>query len=292
MIKVRNISKKYINHYSLKNINLDISGIYGLIGPNGAGKTTLIRIIAGLIKVDKGEVNFCNTQNDINIKNLRKSISYLPQDFDIYPRATIEECLNYIAIVKGLTKSLERTKKVQEVLELVNLTENKHKKIKDLSGGMRKRVGIAQMFLTDPKILIIDEPTSGLDISERFRFRNLIKSISEDKIVIITSHIAEDVEFLCNKIGILKNGEILKEGSVDEIANYAKGMVWEIIVDGEEAPNILQHYMVLNIEKQPLGTLKFRILSEVQPANAYPVEPKLIDGYLSLLKGVEKLGIN
>ncbi|WP_042477609.1 ATP-binding cassette domain-containing protein [Bacillus ndiopicus] len=284
MIKVRNISKKYKNRYSLKNINLNIEGIYGLIGPNGAGKTTLMRVIAGLIKVDEGEVLFRNSY-DSSIKSLRESIAYLPQDFNIYPRVTIEECLNHIAIVKGLSKSFDRKRKVQEVLEIVNLVEHKYKKIKDLSGGMRKRVGIAQMFLTEPKILIIDEPTNGLDISERFRFRNLIRSISKDRTVIITSHIAEDVEFLCNKIGILKNGEILKEGTSEEIANYAKGMVWEITAKPNEISNILHHYTVLNIEKQPFDNLKLRIFSKSQPKYAKPVEPKLIDGYLSILEG-------
>ncbi|PRT15843.1 ABC transporter ATP-binding protein [Bacillus wiedmannii] len=284
MIQINNVNKTYKRKRILNNVTLNIEGVYGLIGPNGAGKTTLMRAIAGLITIDSGEINlFPQTLDQNTKKNERNSIGYLPQEFSIYPKITIWECLNHLAILKGISDTIMREKMVNDILEKVNLQQHKSKKIKELSGGMKKRVGIAQMLIGKPDILIIDEPTAGLDIEERIRFRNLILSLSKDKIIIISSHIVEDVEFLCNKIGILKQGEVIAEGSPSQIAAYAKGKVWEKKISLNEIDYLFEQYNVLDINQVDSNYYYAKILSDVCPPNAIQIAPKIIDGYLSVI---------
>ncbi|TYR78881.1 ABC transporter ATP-binding protein [Priestia megaterium] len=288
MIKVKNVSKSYKNKKVLKNVSLNIEGIYGLIGPNGAGKTTLMRTLSGLISANEGEVLIEESDvmnSESLIKNIRDHIAYLPQDFTIYPKATIYECLNHIAMLKGMKDKKERMKRIDKVLHQVNLQDVQTQKIHKLSGGMRKRVGIAQMFLTEPSILIIDEPTAGLDIDERIRFRNLLRELSKDKTIIISSHIVEDVEFLCTKIGILKNGVVLQEGKPSEISQFSRRLVWEITIQSDDLAEVLKSHTVVDIKQKDYNHLDIRVLAKNKPANAKPLEPTLIDGCLSIING-------
>lgn len=288
MIIVENVTKKQRNKTILENVNLTIDGVYGLIGPNGAGKTTLMRALAGLVSIQSGTIKIEEESAASKLHDFRKNIGYLPQDFNTFPKLTVWECLDHIAILKGLVNKKERNARVLHVLEEVNLLDKKNIKMFKLSGGMRKRVGIAQMFLTDPDILVLDEPTAGLDIYERIRFRNLLLKISLNRTVIITSHIVEDIEFLCTKIGVLSDGQVLKEGLPQEITELAKGRVWNIKSDKDQLSLLLVEYDVINITQLDNGSLDVRVLSDVQPVNSTLAKPKLIDGYVSLISGMEE----
>lgn len=288
MIYIKNISKIKNKKSILDDVSLNIEGIYGLIGPNGAGKTTLMRAIAGIISVDNGTIDLEHS-DDLSIKpkkikDIRNLIGYLPQDFNLYPKATVQDCLNHIAILKGLKNSDERAKRINYVLKKVNLLESKTKKVGNLSGGMRKRLGIAQLFLTDPQIIIVDEPTSGLDIYERIRFRNLLKELSREKTVIISSHIVEDIEFLCTKVGIIKEGKLLVESTPQALASYAKGLVWEMKINHDSLNEILNKYMVIEVDEINIDTIKVKIISTENPGGAVAVNPRFVDGYVSIIK--------
>lgn len=286
MINVQNITKTYKGKKTLQKVSLEIEGIYGLLGPNGAGKTTLMRVLAGLISVDEGKIIVENDDlHSTDLKSIRNGIGYLPQDFDLYPKATVYDCLNHIALLKGIADSQLRKERITTVLEQVNLVDAKKQKVSKLSGGMRKRLGIAQVFLTNPSILIIDEPTSGLDILERIRFRNLLRELSKDKTIIISSHIVEDVEFLCTKLGIIKEGSVLAEGTPEEIAKSSDGFVWGIQIHENELSETFKLYTVIDIQQRGFNILDVRVLSKNKPSNATPLNATLIDGYLSIING-------
>ncbi|TKI71553.1 ATP-binding cassette domain-containing protein [Lysinibacillus mangiferihumi] len=286
MINVQNITKTYKGKKTLQKVSLEIEGIYGLLGPNGAGKTTLMRVLAGLISVDEGKIIVENDDlHSTDLKTIRNGIGYLPQDFDLYPKATVYDCLNHIALLKGIADSQLRKERITTVLEQVNLVDAKKQKVSKLSGGMRKRLGIAQVFLTNPSILIIDEPTSGLDILERIRFRNLLRELSKDKTIIISSHIVEDVEFLCTKLGIIKEGSVLAEGTPEEIAKSSDGFVWSIQIHENELSETFKLYTVIDIQQRGFNILDVRVLSKNKPSNATPLNATLIDGYLSIING-------
>lgn len=283
MIIVENVIKKHINKNILNDVTLSIEGVYGLIGPNGAGKTTLMRAIAGLVPIQSGEIKIEKESNLNDIKYFHKNIGYLPQDFNTFPRLTVFECLEHIALLKGINDKKERKDKIHQVIEEVNLLDKLNTKMNKLSGGMRKRVGIAQMFLSNPDILIIDEPTAGLDLYERIRFRNLLLKVAADRTVILSSHIVEDIEFLCTKIGVMSKGNVLKEGTPAEIANLAHGRVWNIRSNKEDLAGLLGSYDVINITHEEDGTYDVRVLADQQPPSSVSVKPSLTDGYVSLL---------
>lgn len=284
---INGISKKFNkNSVALDNINLEIQGIYGLLGPNGAGKTTLMRILSTLLNQSAGTISF-NSLKWNNQKEVRKIIGYLPQHFSIYPTISVYECLNHLAILKGIKERQQRLEQIDNLLIEVNLEDVKDKKIKDLSGGMLRRVGIAQALLGNPKIIIIDEPTAGLDIEERVRFRNLLRKIAINKVVIISTHIVEDLEYTCDYLCVLKKGKVLAKGSRQEIANFAKNLVWEIQIDSNDKyyDKIRDDYNIISTKKSELNKYIFRILSKKQPLpQAYSVNPSLEDGYLLLMK--------
>lgn len=283
MIKLENVTKKYKNKNVLNNINLTIEGVYGLLGPNGAGKTSLMQSIAGLISIQSGQITIGDELGYENIVKYRQNIGYLPQDFNTFPRLTVRECLDHIALLKGFTNSKERKKRIERVLEDVNMLHHQNEKMGKLSGGMRKRVGIAQIFLTEPNLLIIDEPTAGLDLYERIRFRNLLTKISLNKTVIISSHIIEDIEFLCTKVGVINEGSVLKEGTPSEIANSALNKIWKIETTKEAITHLIQTYDVINITQLNDDTYEVRVLSDEQPVNSISVLPSLTEGYVSLI---------
>lgn len=287
MIKVSGINKKIKKHEILSNITLNIEGIYGLVGPNGAGKTTLMKILSSLISMNGGRIEI-NGEDYTKGKYVKQNtlIGYLPQDFMVYPNITIEEVLDHIAMLQGMMDKHKRKTIINQVIKKVNLQGHENKKMIELSGGMRKRVGIAQLLMGNPSILIFDEPTAGLDIEERIRFRNLLRNLGSERTVIISSHIVEDIEFLCTKIGVLKNGKVLFEGTPSVMKAYAEGYVYEYNVSPENLDLIMMEKEVVQITEEETG-LNIRIFSLEKEVDAMPVAPRLVDGYLAIVKGVK-----
>ena len=277
------LTKQYGSKIALDRINAIFEpGIYGLLGANGAGKTTMMRLICDILKPTSGEVTF----NGTNIREMgasyRAVIGYLPQDFGYYPNFTAMNFLLYMASLKGLNARYAKEKSL-ELLETLNLSEVKDKKIKTFSGGMKQRLGIA--FLNDPQILILDEPTAGLDPKERVKFRNLISSFAENKIVILSTHIVTDIEYIADEILMIKNGALLKKGAENDIIQEISGKVWECRVSREEADHLEKRYTICN-SKAENGTTILRIVSDSKPCNAAAlVSPCLEDLYLHYFHG-------
>ncbi|WP_445505579.1 ABC transporter ATP-binding protein [Niallia sp. 03091] len=280
---LNNINKSFRGKQVLNNVSLQIKGSFGLLGPNGAGKTTLMRIIATLEKQDNGSIHLEDISWE-NVKKVRNHIGYLPQHFSIYKNLTIKEVMNHFAILKGLTIKTNRNTTIDNILSAVNLMNEREKKIKNLSGGMLRRLGIAQALLGNPKIIIVDEPTAGLDIEERVRFRQLLRKLSEDRIIIISSHIVEDLESTCNNIAIMKQGKVLQTGSRKELIEITTGMVWEIEIPIEKKLAINEEDIIST--KQLSDSYLVRFFSESYIPNAKLVETTLEDTYLYLTKRV------
>lgn len=287
MIKITGINKKIKKHEILSNVSLNIEGIYGLVGPNGAGKTTLMKILSSLISMNGGRIEI-DGQDYTKGKYVKQNqlIGYLPQDFMVYPNITVGEALDHIAMLQGMMDKHKRKVTINQVINKVNLQDHKNKKMIELSGGMRKRVGIAQLLMGNPSILIFDEPTAGLDIEERIRFRNLLKNLGSEKTVIISSHIVEDIEFLCTKIGVLKYGKVLFEGTPSEMKARAEGYVYEYNVPQEDLDIIMNENEVVQISEEE-SSLNIRIFSLEKEVKAKSVTPRLVDGYLAIVKDVK-----
>ncbi|WMM26276.1 ABC transporter ATP-binding protein [Tissierella sp. MB52-C2] len=281
------LTKQYKNKIAIDRISLTLEkGVYGLLGPNGAGKTTLMQMLCGVLKPTSGEVKFNGI--DVSEEEYRDSLGYLPQDFGYYPEFTAYDFLLYMASLKGLTK--ERAKeKANELLELVALSDVAKKKIKTFSGGMKRRLGIAQAMLNNPKILILDEPTAGLDPKERVRFRNLISRLGKDKIVLLSTHIVSDVEYIASTILMIKDGQIIREGSLEKIISVIEGKVFECSVDSKTAANLIANYPIINIREESDKTF-LRLVAEKNPCEtAVVVSATLEDLYLYYFnEGVNK----
>ncbi len=279
-LTIKDLSKKYGSKKAVLNFNVTLTnGVYGLLGANGAGKTTLMRMICDVQTESKGAILL----NGKNIHDLgeqyRSILGYLPQHFGYYPNFTAYKFLMYIGAIKGLPHK-KAHKKSLELLEEMNLLEQKNKKIKTFSGGMKQRLGIAQALLSDPKVLILDEPTAGLDPKERVRFRNLISTLAENRIVILSTHIVSDVEYIAKEILIMKNGELVHQGSPEKILNPIQNFVWECEVSREEASMLKGEHITANL-KHTNGGEHLRIISDESPCkNAWNVEPTLEDLYL------------
>lgn len=279
------LTKRYGSKIALDRIDAAFEpGIYGLLGANGAGKTTMLRLICDIIKPTSGEVTF----NGTNIREMGESyravIGYLPQDFGYYPNFTAMNFLLYMASLKGLNAGYAK-KKSLELLETVNLSEVKDKKIKTFSGGMKQRLGIAQAFLNNPQILILDEPTAGLDPKERVKFRNLIRSYAEKKIVLLSTHIVTDAEYIADEILVIKDGTLLKKGAERTIIQEISGKVWECRVTRQEAERLENRFTVCS-GKPENGETVLRIVSDKKPCNAaVSVPPCLEDLYLYYFHG-------
>ena len=279
------LTKQYGSKIALDRVDAAFEpGIYGLLGANGAGKTTMMRLICDILKPTSGEVTFNGTNIREMGESYRAAIGYLPQDFGYYPNFTAMNFLLYMASLKGLNARYAKEKSL-ELLETVNLSEVKDKKIKTFSGGMKQRLGIAQAFLNDPQILILDEPTAGLDPKERVKFRNLISSFAENKIVILSTHIVTDVEYIADEILMIKNGTLLKKGAENDIIQEISGKVWECRVTRQEADCIENNFTVCN-SKMENGEAILRIVSDKKPCNtAVLVSPCLEDLYLYYFHG-------
>ena len=279
------LTKQYGSKIALDRIDATFEpGIYGLLGANGAGKTTMMRLICDILKPTSGEVTFNGTNIREMGESYRAAIGYLPQDFGYYPNFTAMNFLLYMASLKGLNARYAKEKSL-ELLETVNLSDVKDKKIKTFSGGMKQRLGIAQAFLNNPQILILDEPTAGLDPKERVKFRNLISSFAEDKIVILSTHIVTDVEYIADEILVIKGGTLLKKGAESTIIQEISGKVWECRVTKQEAERLENRFTVCN-SKTENGEPVLRIISDSKPCDtAVSVSPCLEDLYLYYFHG-------
>lgn len=271
------LTKKFADKLAVQNFTAEFTeGVYGLLGPNGSGKTTLLRMLADILKPTSGEILF-NQRNIATMgSDYRDIIGYLPQEFGVYRNFTAERFLKYFASLKGLDKGIVK-EKIDEVLDIVNLQENRKRKIGTFSGGMKRRLGIAQALLNDPKILIVDEPTAGLDPQERVRFRNLLSQIAQDKIVILSTHIVGDIEYIAKEIILMKQGSIVRQSTLEELLHELQGKVWEVVISPEQLPQIQERYSIGNLQRTDKG-IEVRIVHESKPLEqAQVVQPTLED---------------
>lgn len=275
-----NISKQYKGKYALKNFSSELTqGIYGLLGANGAGKTTLINIFVGILKSDSGNIKIDGKEVGKLGSNFLSYIGYLPQYPEFYKNFEVMEFLKYMCALKNIPKGIGE-KKAKELLDIVNLKDTQNKKIGELSGGMRQRVGIVQAMLGDPEILILDEPTAGLDPQERIRFRNLITKFSENRIVLLATHIVSDVEFIANQVIILKKGELVRQNSPVNLMSEIEGKVWLTEASDHDIYDKFKYHKISNMYREK-EKIMLRIIADEKPdANAESSKPNLEDVFL------------
>lgn len=288
---IKDLSKHYGSKQVLNSLSLNISpGVFGLIGPNGAGKTTLMEIIATIQRADKGEI-LLNGHNLIsNHEYFRSQLGYLPQQFGFYPNLTAVEFLDYLLLFFQIDSPIKRKEKIEEVLTMVGLTEVIDEKLKTYSGGMIRRLGIAQSILNDPKLLIVDEPTTGLDPEERIRFRQLLSGLIRNdpsRIVIISTHIINDIVDIANDIGILKKGELLFFGTPREFINKNQEKIWEIETDDIDGFTSLEKYQILKSFPE-VNKVRYQIIANNPPHNAKRVMLDLESAYFAFMREVSQ----
>jgi len=288
-LRANQLTKQYGVKTAVDHLNITLSnGVYGLLGANGAGKTTFMRLLCDIQTPTFGKITLDGKDISALGEKYRNLLGYLPQHFGYYPDFTAWDFLMYVAALKGLSESRAR-RKADELLEEVDLSRERRQKIKTFSGGMKQRLGIAQAMLNDPRILILDEPTAGLDPKERVRFRNLISAFSKDRIVILSTHIVSDVEFIAEEIIMMKGGHILHFGKPQEITAEIDGYVWECVVPTERAEGIAASFNTSNLRNTDNGETVLRVITDCPPmANAVKVQPTLEDLYLFYFKGVDE----
>lgn len=264
-LTVKNLTKEFKDLTAVRGISLTMTtGVYGLLGVNGAGKTTLMRMLCTLLRPTHGSITWDEQDIFSMDRDYRRLLGYLPQDFGYYPDFTVYDYLMYVASIKGL-RPVTAKHRTKALLEQVGVAENARKKMKKLSGGMKRRVGIAQAMLGNPKILILDEPTAGLDPSERIRFRNLISTLSEERLVLLSTHIVSDIAYIANEILLMKNGSIEARGTSQELLSHMPEQVWTLTVPRDQVNTYMHHYKISNIKTVPGGT-ELRILSGTRPS--------------------------
>jgi ABC-type multidrug transport system ATPase subunit len=285
MLEISNLSKTYPDGVeALKNVSLDIpTGMYGLLGPNGAGKSTLMRTIATLQQADTGSIHLDGLDVLNEPAELRKELGYLPQDFGVYPRISAIDMMDHMAILKGFTNRRERRGVVESLLQQTNLFDVRKKALSGFSGGMRQRFGIAQALIGDPKLIIVDEPTAGLDPEERNRFLNLLSDIGENKVVILSTHIVDDVTNLCPSMAIINKGRIVREGKPGDLIHDLCGSIWTKTVDRDEVEDHKSRHNVVSSHLFA-GRYRLHVLAESDPGDGFEAqEPDLEDVYFSTL---------
>ncbi len=280
---IDNVSKRYSGgNWALREFTLELNpGVLGLLGPNGAGKTTLMSILATITRATEGRVTWNGTDVASNPDELRAVLGFLPQDFGVYPNLTAVEFLEYLAAVKGLDAVTSR-RRIDELLNLVNLADVRKRPLGGYSGGMKQRVGIAQALLNDPQLLIVDEPTAGLDPEERVRFRNLLSDLSGERIVILSTHIVSDVEATATDIALIAQGTLVAHASPEDLLRRVEGKVWEWVLPSAELNVAKQKYLISNTSRRSDG-VHARVLADTPPAGAQAVTPNLEDAYLFCL---------
>jgi ABC-2 type transport system ATP-binding protein len=277
---IEGISKRYKDKWAVRNFSVELtSGVYGLLGPNGSGKTTLLRMMVDILKPTNGRILLDGRDIQVLDDRYRDLLGYLPQEFGLYTNFTAHRFLMYIAALKGIERD-QAEQRVDDVLQLVNLQEERKRKIGTFSGGMKQRLGIAQAILNDPHILILDEPTAGLDPKERIRFRNLISEISGDRIVVFSTHIVSDIEYIAREVMLIKEGFLLKKDTPTKILQELEGKVWQVEIPESALYDIKQKYKMGNIRRKQEG-IEVRIISKEKPfPSAVQIEPGMEDIYL------------
>lgn len=277
---IDNVGKRYRGDvWALRGFSLELQpGVLGLLGPNGAGKTTSMSILATITRATEGRVLWNGVDIATKPDMLRSVLGYLPQDFGVYPNLNAVEFLEYLAAVKGLDAVTSR-RRIDELLNLVNLADVRKRPLGGFSGGMKQRVGIAQALLNDPQLLIVDEPTAGLDPEERVRFRNLLSDLSGERIVILSTHIVSDVEATATDIALISQGALVAHATPEELLQRVEGKVWEWVVPSAELNTVKQRHLVSNTMRRSDG-VHVRVLGAERPVGAHPVLPTLEDAYL------------
>ena len=288
-IEIRQLSKRYRGgHHALKDVDLDIgNGMFGLLGPNGAGKTTLIKILVTLLKPTAGEVRFDDLDLQRDRAQIRRMLGYLSQDFGRFPRLATWEFLDYAGGLVGIKRKKRRRERVDELLEQVGLFDVRDRQASKLSGGMKRRLGIAQTLIGDPVVMVVDEPTVGLDPEERLRFRNLLADLARGEIIIILStHIVGDISSTCTDLALLNEGRIVFNGAPTELVAEAHGRVWTVVADYRELDRLKESHPVVSMVPAAAG-YELRIVAEEQPAaGAEPAAPNLEDAYLYYMQSI------
>lgn len=286
MLELNGLTKTYGNSVrALDGVSLSIpKGMFGLLGPNGAGKSSLMRTIATLQAPDQGRLTF----GDIDIlkdpQSLRATLGYLPQDFGVYPRMSARAMLDHLAVLKGLSNAKERKTVVETLLEQTNLAQHAKKAVASYSGGMRQRFGIAQALLGDPQLVIVDEPTAGLDPEERNRFHNLLSEIGENVVVILSTHIVEDVSDLCPNMAILDKGQIVNKGAPQDLIDSLQGQIWAKVIDKSDLPGLREKHTVIS-ERLTVGRVRVHVLADGDPGEGFEsIAPDLEDVYFATIR--------
>ncbi len=284
-LRIENLSVCYRNgQQALDKVNLEISdGMFGLLGPNGAGKSTLMRCIATLQEASEGKIFFNGVDISRKPSALRTHLGYLPQEFGVYPRISAYALLDHLAILKGIGKAKERKALIEFLLQRVNLYEQRHQSVRKFSGGMKQRIGIAQALLAQPKIIIVDEPTAGLDPAERNRFHNLLADLGQEAIVLISTHIVDDVKELCAQMAILHQGRVVFQGSPDEALERLSGQLWQRAIARQDLPYYQSQFEVLS-HRMHHGQLVVHVLAEYCPDGFKPVASNLEDAFFFQLR--------
>ena len=287
-LRIEGLTKSYKGGVrALDNVSLTIPrGLYGLLGPNGAGKSTLMRTIATLQEPDAGSIHLDNLDVLRAKEEVRRKLGYLPQDFGVYPRVNAEEMLDQIALLKGMTNRGQRKEAVHELLHRVNLWDHRRKRLTGFSGGMRQRFGIAQALLGNPQLLIVDEPTAGLDPGERNRFYNLLAEIGDNVIVILSTHIVEDVMELCSNMAIIHLGRVLFAGAPDRAVQTLEGKVWRKSIERDQLKDYSSRMSIIS-NKLVAGRPQIHVFANAQPEDGFvPVAPDLEDVFFASLAGL------
>src|SRR5216683_2868336 len=284
-IKIYHLNKIYRGGvHALVDVDLSIpSGMYGLLGPNGAGKTTLMRILAGILRPTSGSLQVGEHDGDTERGRtaIKRILGYLPQDLGMYPDLSAREFLDYIGILKGMDERKIRQQRVEELLEVVSLANVANRKLKTYSGGMKRRVGIAQALLNDPRLLIVDEPTSGLDPEERIRFRNLLSDLGGNRTVLLSTHIVEDIAQTCQNLAVMKSGQVVFQGTAADLLRDTHDKAWIITTQGIKPEGSFTVVSTLNMG----AAVQYRVVGELSPrAGAVAVAPTLEDGYVWLMR--------
>jgi ABC-type multidrug transport system ATPase subunit len=286
-LSIRNVSKTYANRVqALDNVSLDIPrGMYGLLGPNGAGKSTLMRILATLQEPDEGSIRLDGLDVLVQKDEVRRTLGYLPQEFGLYPKAKAGELLDYFAVLKGITGRPARKEVVDGLLKQTNLWEKRGQKLGGFSGGMKQRFGVAVALLGNPKLMIVDEPTAGLDPEERVRFLNLLSELGENSVVILSTHIVEDVSELCTRMAIINKGRILQESEPLEAVAGLRGTIWRRVVEKSQLTGLQREHKIISTRLLG-GRTVIHIYGEEDPGNGFePVAPSLEDVYFATMAG-------